>query len=158
MENSAPITPQGYSNLKQELKKLISQDRMQVIKDIEEARAHGDLKENAEYHAAKEKQSMIEARIQKLNFSIAIAEVIDPKKVVSERIVFGATVVYEDTESGEQATWKIVGEEESDIANHRISLKSPIARALLGKSEADIVQINIPKGSLEVEIIQIKYI
>lgn len=153
-----PVTPEGYEQIQQELKHLISVERMQTIKDIEEARSHGDLKENAEYHAAKEKQSMIEAKIQKLNALIANAEVIDPQKIKSDRVLFGATVTYEDVETEEQSTWKIVGENESNIENNKISVHSPIAKALLGKLEGDSVVIHIPKGSIEVEITAIKYV
>lgn len=152
-----PITDKGYKKLQEELQNLIKHDRPKIINDIEEARAHGDLKENAEYHAAKERQSFIETRIQQLNYLLANSEVIDIKKINSDQIRFGATVTYEDMDSGETTTWKIVGEEESNIEAGEISIQSPIARALLGKEEGDDIVIKVPRGNIEVEIISVKY-
>lgn len=153
-----PITRKGYEKLQQELQFLIKNDRPKIINDIEEARAHGDLKENAEYHAAKERQSFIETRIQQLNYLLANSEVIDISKIESNQVRFGATVTYEDVDSGETTTWKIVGEEESNIEAGEISILSPIAKALLGKEEGDDVTIKVPRGTIEVDIISVKYI
>jgi len=152
-----PITTKGFRRLQDELQNLISNDRGKIIRDIETARAHGDLKENAEYHAAKERQSFIETRIQQLNSIMATSEVIDVTKLNSDKVRFGATVTYEDSETEIQTTWKIVGEDESNIENREISIKSPIAMALIGKEEGDEVEIKIPKGKIEVEIVSIEY-
>ena len=152
-----PITKEGYDQLQIELKGLIKNERPKIINDIETARAHGDLKENAEYHAAKERQGWIEGRIQHLNFVLANSDVIDVADIDTDKIPFGATVTYEDTDSGDETTWQIVGEEEADIKKKKISLKSPIARALLGKEEGDDVLIRAPKGNIEVEIVSVQY-
>jgi len=152
-----PITKKGFQNLQDELKNLIKHERSKIISDIEEARAHGDLKENAEYHAAKERQSFIETRIQQLNYLVANSEIIDISQINSDQVRFGATVTYEDINSGETVSWKIVGEEESNIEAKEISIQSPIARALLGKEEGDDVTIKVPRGEIEVEIISINY-
>lgn len=152
-----PITKKGYTKLQEELQKLIKHDRPKIINDIEEARAHGDLKENAEYHAAKERQSFIETRIQHLNYLLANSEVIDISRIKSDQVRFGATVTYEDMDTGATTTWKVVGEEESNIEAGEISILSPIARALLGKEEGDDVVIKAPRGNIEVEIISIVY-
>ncbi len=157
MERS-PITDIGYKKLQAELQELIKVQRPKIINDISVARAHGDLKENAEYHAAKERQGFIEGRIQRLNHILANSEVINVASIEANDIRFGATVTYEDSDSGEQSTWKIVGEEESDIKNRQISIKSPIARSLIGKEEGDDVVLKVPKGSIEVEIISVEYI
>jgi len=143
--------------LQTELKKLLKVERPKIIRDIEEARAHGDLRENAEYHAAKERQGFIEGRVQHLNFLLANSDVIDVSRMESDKVQFGATVTYEEIESGDVVTWKIVGEEETDVKNKKISIKSPIAMALLGKEEGDNIVIKIPKGSIEVEIASVKY-
>lgn len=154
----APITKNGFEQLQTELKQLIKEERPKIIDDIATARAHGDLKENAEYHAAKERQGWIEGRIQKLNAILANSDVIDVTEVDSDKVRFGATVTYEDMDSGEETTWQIVGEEEADIKKRKISAKSPIARALIGKEEGDDVLIKAPKGNVEVEIVSIEYI
>jgi transcription elongation factor GreA len=153
-----PITKEGLDDLQTELKDLITRQRPKIIEDIAEARAHGDLKENAEYHAAKEKQGWIETRVQHINYLIANSEVVDINTIKTDKIRFGATVTYENTETEEHTTWKIVGEEEADFKLKKISIKSPIARALLGKEEGDDVLINVPKGKIEVEITEVKYI
>ena len=153
-----PITTDGYQALQDELQELIKVERPKIINDISEARAHGDLKENAEYHAAKEKQGFIEGRIQRLNYLLANSEIIDVSNIKSDWVQFGATVTYEELDSGKEVTWKIVGEEEIDIENKKISLKSPIARALIGKEEGDNITIKVPKGSFEIEITAIQYI
>ena len=152
-----PITAKGYKSLQDELQGLIKHDRPKIISDIEEARAHGDLKENAEYHAAKERQSFIETRIQQLNYLLANSEVIDISKINSDQVRFGATVTYEDMDTGTTTSWKIVGEEESNIEAGEISIQSPIARALIGKEEGDDVIIKVPRGNIEVEIISVEY-
>jgi transcription elongation factor GreA len=152
-----PITEKGFQKLQSELSQLIKVERPKIIRDIEEARAHGDLKENAEYHAAKERQGFIEGRIQTLNAILANAEIIKSSETKDDRVRFGATVTYQDLETEQQTTWKIVGEEESDIENGEISISSPIARALLGKAEGDEVVIRIPRGTMEVEVVSIKY-
>ncbi|MCP4751667.1 MAG: transcription elongation factor GreA [Proteobacteria bacterium] len=157
MMERKPITAKGYRNLQDELQQLIKHERSKIINDIEEARAHGDLKENAEYHAAKEKQGFVEGRIQHLNFLLANSEIIDISNTNSDQVRFGATVTYEDVETEEQVTWRIVGEDEADIDNGEISIKSPIARALLGKEEGDDIKIKVPKGTIEVEITSIEY-
>ena len=156
--DKTPITQEGYQALQEELKQLISTERPNIINSISEARAHGDLKENAEYHAAKEKQGFIEGRIQRINFILANSDVIDVSAVKSETVHFGATVTYEDLETEIKNTWKIVGEDEADIKQRKISIKSPIARALIGKEVGDDTVIKAPKGDNEVEIIEIKYI
>ncbi len=153
-----PITKKGYTKLQDELRNLIKKDRPIIISDIEEARAHGDLKENAEYHAAKERQSFIETRIQQLNYLLANSEIVDISRVSSDQVRFGATVSYKDMDSGDTTTWRIVGEEESNIDEGEISIQSPIARALLGKEEGDDIVIKVPRGTIEVEIISVKYI
>ncbi|MBT4286504.1 MAG: transcription elongation factor GreA [Deltaproteobacteria bacterium] len=153
-----PITQEGFNDLQTELKDLIKNQRPKIIEDIAEARAHGDLKENAEYHAAKEKQGWIETRVQHINYLIANSEIIDVTTMKSDKIRFGATVTYENSETEEETTWKIVGEEEADFKQQKISIKSPIAKALLGKEEGDDVLIHVPKGKIEVEITDIKYI
>ena len=152
-----PITVKGYKRLQEELKNLIRYDRPKIINDISTARAHGDLKENAEYHAAKDRQGFIEGRIQHINHVIANSDIIDESKIKATQVRFGATVTYEDSETGLQAIWKIVGEEETNIENREISVMSPIARSLLGKEEGDEVVIRAPKGNVEVEIINIEY-
>lgn len=153
-----PITKKGYQKIQDEVQHLIKVERPKIIEDISEARAHGDLKENAEYHAAKERQGWIEGRIQQINFLLANSEVIDPSKVTANDIKFGATVTYEDQDSGEETTWQIVGEEEAEFKERKISVKSPIARALIGKEEGDEVLIKVPKGEIEVEITSVKYL
>jgi transcription elongation factor GreA len=153
-----PITREGYKNLQDELKELIKVKRPKIINDIEEARSHGDLKENAEYHAAKEQQGFIEGRIQHLNFLLANSDVVDVSRLKSDKVQFGATVTYEEIESGNIVTWKIVGEDETDVDNRKISIKSPIGMALLGKEEGDNIIVKIPKGSIEVEITSVEYL
>ncbi len=152
-----PITVKGYKKLQEELSHLIKVERPRIIEDIATARAHGDLKENAEYHAAKEKQGFIEGRIQRLNHILANSEIIEVAKIKAKDIRFGATVTYEDSDTGIQAVWKIVGEEETDVDNREISIKSPIAQSLLGKEEGDEAVLRVPKGSIEVEIISVVY-
>ena len=155
MSDKVPMTPQGYRLLQEELKRLESVDRYAIVKEIEVARAHGDLSENAEYHAAKEKQGLIEARIRYVSDRVARAQVIDSEGQDLERVRFGATVVISDLESGDQNTYRIVGEDEADAADGRISLTSPVARALMGKQVDDTVQVRVPKGTREFDILEI---
>ncbi len=152
-----PMTIDGYNTLREELDQLKRVDRIAIVKEIEVARAHGDLKENAEYHAAKEKQGMIEARIKYLNAKLAMSEVIDPKTLSGERVLFGATVTIYDPETEEEKTYQIVGDEEADIKQNRISYASPIAKALIGKEEGDEVTIKAPKGNRVVEISEVEF-
>ena len=148
------MTQEGYDLLKQELKHLTTVERPDVINAIAEARAHGDLSENAEYHAAKERQGYIEGRIQELNGKLASANVIDVSKLSGDKIVFGATVSFVDVDTEEEKRYKIVGEDEADLEQNKISVNSPIARALIGKKEGDTLVIPIPKGSIEVEVLE----
>lgn len=156
MVDRVPMTPRGYQTLQDELKRLKSVERPKIVKEIEEARAHGDLSENAEYHAAKERQGHLEGRIRMLDDKLARAQVIDPAEQESERIVFGATVDLEDAETGERMTYMIVGEDEADAAGGLISVTSPIGRALLGKEPGDSVQVRVPKGTRELEVLEVR--
>ena len=152
------MTAEGYKKLQNELKKLTSEDRPKIIEAIAEARSHGDLSENAEYQYAKEQQSLIEGRIIDLESAISKAEVIDVKSVEGDDIKFGATVEIADDESGEKQEYQIVGEYESDIENKKLSITSPLARGLIGKTEEDNVEINSPKGLKSYTILSVKYI
>jgi transcription elongation factor GreA len=156
--NKIPMTAEGYTKLQDELKKLTSEDRPKIIEAIAEARSHGDLSENAEYQYAKEQQSLIEGRIIDLESAISKAEVIDVKSVEGDDIKFGATVEIEDDQSGEKHQYQIVGEYESDIENKKLSITSPLARGLIGKTEEDNVEINSPKGLKSYTILSVKYI
>ena len=158
MKDSYPVTKKGYKLLKKELKQLLSTDRPAVVNAISTARDHGDLKENAEYHAAKEQQGFIEGRIQELNAKLANANVIDIEKLSGDKVVFGATVTFEDIDTDEVSNYQIVGEDESDIKQNKISVSSPIARALIGKSAGETLIIPIPKGKIEIEIIKVEFI
>ena len=151
------MTPLGYESLKTELKQLTSKDRPAVINAISTAREHGDLKENAEYHAAKEQQGFIEGRIQELNEKLALANVIDITKLSGEKVLFGATVSFVDVDTDEESNYQIVGADESDLRRNKISVSSPIARALIGKSVGDTLSIPIPKGKIEIEILEVKF-
>tara|TARA_B100001142_G_scaffold174803_1_gene174464 strand:+ start:1381 stop:1860 length:480 start_codon:yes stop_codon:yes gene_type:complete len=157
MSESYPMTQAGYESLKSELKQLTSKDRPAVINAISTAREHGDLKENAEYHAAKEQQGFIEGRIQELNEKLALANVIDITKLSGEKVVFGATVSFVDVETEKESSYQIVGADESDLQKNKISISSPIARALIGKSAGDTLSIPIPKGKIEIEILRVKF-
>ncbi len=151
------ITKEGYQALKDEHRNLIKVERTNIINAIETARAHGDLKENAEYHAAKEKQGFIEGRIQRINHLLAHCEAVDVSSIKDKKITFGATVTYEDMETEKETTWMLVGEDEQNIKAGMISVQSPIAKALLGKSAGDEVVIRVPRGDMEVEITSIVY-
>ncbi|MDG1177894.1 MAG: transcription elongation factor GreA [SAR324 cluster bacterium] len=157
MSESYPMTQLGYESLKTELKQLTSKDRPAVINAISTAREHGDLKENAEYHAAKEQQGFIEGRIQELNEKLALANVIDITKLSGEKVVFGATVSFVDVDTDEESNYQIVGADESDLQKNKISISSPIARALIGKSVGDTLSIPIPKGKIEIEILKVEF-
>ncbi len=148
-----PITVQGKAKLEEELKRLIHVERPNVIKAIEEARAHGDISENAEYEAAKERQAMIEGRIGEIQGMLAGAEVIDPSQIKSDKIVFGATVELLDLETDEEVTYQIVGVDEADVKEGKISILSPLARSLIGKTKGDVVQVKSPKGEKEYEVL-----
>lgn len=154
-----PMTPPGFEKLRVELRQLKTVDRAQNIKDIEEARAHGDLSENAEYAAAKEKQSHIAARITELENKIGKAEVIDPKTTMArEKIVFGATVALIDLETEEKVSYQIVGDEESEVKSRKIGISSPLARGLIGKFVDEEIKIHTPKGEKEFQILKIEYV
>jgi transcription elongation factor GreA len=152
------MTPAGNARMKAELKKLKEVDRPANSKAIEIARGHGDLSENADYSAAKEEQGMIEARIRELEAKTGLAEVIDPTTLSGERVMFGATVTFEDAESGETKTYTIVGDDEGDLKKGRISIQSPMARALIGKSVGDTATVKSPKGNREVEITAVEWL
>ena len=157
--NKVPITARGAQNLRDEIKQLKSVDRPRVIEAIATAREHGDLKENAEYHAAREQQSFIEGRIQHIDGIISNAEIIDVTKLdTGGRIVFGATVHLAEEETGDEVTYQIVGEDEADIKQKLISVTSPIARALIGKSVGDIATVIAPGGEKEYEILDVQFI
>ena len=157
--SKVPITVRGAEKLKKELHKLKTEDRPRVIEAIAEARAHGDLKENAEYHAAREQQGFIEGRIKEIEAKLSHATVIDVTSLQQNgKVGFGVTVDVADEESGEELTYQIVGDDEADIKNNMISISSPIARALIGKEEGDIAEVNTPGGIRELEIIEVKYI
>jgi len=156
--NKVPLTARGAQKLRDELQQLKSVDRPRVIEAIATAREHGDLKENAEYHAAREQQSFIEGRIQDIEGKLSNAEIIDVTKLdTGGRIVFGATVELADEETGDEVTYQIVGEDEADIKENLISISSPIARALIGKNEGDIATVNAPGGEKEYEILAVRY-
>ncbi|USO01789.1 MAG: transcription elongation factor GreA [Alphaproteobacteria bacterium] len=152
-----PMTPQGKIALEDELRVLKTIERPEIIQAIAEARAHGDLSENAEYHAAKEKQGFIEARIRDIEGKISCAEVIDPAKIRSTRVCFGATVTVVDEETDEEVTYQIVGFDEADLKTQRISNTSPLARALIGKSQGESVEVRSPRGVKGYEILKIAY-
>ncbi len=152
-----PVTPAGHLRLKKELRQLIEVERPAVVLAIEEARAHGDLSENAEYDYAKDKQGMIEAKIRDLDAKLGMAEVIDPAQLKGDRVMFGATVKLEDIDTGDELEYQLVGSFESDLKVNRISIESPIGRALMGKEEDDEVTITVPKGSRTVVITGVEY-
>jgi len=159
MSDREPMTVTGYARLKDELKDLKSVQRPAISAAIEEARAHGDLKENAEYHAAKEKQAFIEGRIKEVESKLALAEVIDPSTLTGDKVVFGATVTVVDGESGESSRYQIVGLDEADLKEGKISLTAPIARALMGKRVGDIVEVKLPKrGNKELEVEKVEFV
>ncbi len=157
--STIPLTKRGADLLKEELQRLKSKERPSVINSIAEARAQGDLSENAEYDAAKEKQGFIEGRIAELESKLSAAQIIDPAAVEADgRVVFGATVELEEIEDGSKVTYQIVGDDEADIDHGLISISSPIARALIGKGEGDVAAVKAPGGVHEYEIISVRYI
>ncbi len=158
MVDKIPMTIAGYKKLEEELKERQQEIRPRIIKEIEEARAHGDLSENAEYHAAKEAQSMNEGRIMELEGTLGRAEVINPKKMNGNTVKFGATVKIVDEDTDEEKTYQIVGDLEADLKDGKISLSSPIARALIGKEEGDSVEVTAPGGTRGYEILEVNYI
>jgi transcription elongation factor GreA len=151
------MTPRGYALLEEELRRLRAEERPRIVREIETARAHGDISENAEYHAAKERQGQIEARLRQLEDRLARAQVIDPREQSGERVVFGATVVLIDNESAERTTYTIVGEDEADVGQGMISVTSPVARAIMGREEGSSVQVRVPKGMRELEILEVRF-
>jgi transcription elongation factor GreA len=152
------MTAAGYKSLEEELNQLKNVDRHEIIKAIAEARAHGDLSENAEYHAAKEKQSFIEGRVMELEDQIGRAEVIDVSKMTGTTVKFGATVTLVDEDSDEKRKYQIVGDVESDVKRGRISLSSPIARALIGKGKGDTVEVATPGGTRSYEVLKVEFV
>jgi transcription elongation factor GreA len=152
-----PITPEGYSKLREELHTLRSVARPAVIQAIAVAREHGDLKENAEYHAARDKQSFIEGRVKELEAKIALAEVIDPTKLSGSRVAFGATVKLSNVDSGEEATYRLLGVDEANLEEGTISITSPLARSLLGKEVGDEVKMRMPGGERVYEVLAVEY-
>ncbi len=157
MSERVPMTRQGYDKLEADLRELKYVDRLQIVKEIEIARAHGDISENAEFHAAKERQSHIEGRIRAIEDKLARAQVIDPSGPAPNSVRFGVTVVLLDAETEEEVTYTLVGEDESDIASGKLSISSPIARALLGKTVDDVVRVQVPKGTREFEVRKIRF-
>ena len=154
-----PMLAEGHATLVNTLRRLKEEERPEVVVAIEEARAHGDLSENAEYDAAKEKQGFIEGRIQEVESKLSHAQIIDPSSTDADgRCVFGATVDLEDADSGQSVTYQIVGEDEADIKQGKVSFASPLARALIGKFAGDVVQVQTPGGQREYEMIDVRYI
>ena len=158
MTDKVPMTADGYDQLQDELKHLKSVERPAVIVAIAEAREHGDLSENAEYHAARERQSFIEGRVAELEDKISRAQIIDPSKLSGDTVKFGATVTVVDEDTDEKTTYQIVGEAEADVKNGRIAVTSPIARALIGKQVSDSIEVATPKGARAYEILKVQYV
>ena len=152
-----PMTPTGFRQLEEELRRLRTIERPAVVRAIAEARAHGDLSENAEYHAARDRQSFIEGRVGELEDKLARAEVIDPTSVSGDRVMFGARVVLVDEDTEEEATYRIVGQDESDVAQGLLSVSSPLARAMIGKRVSDQIEVDAPGGARYYEILRIDY-
>ena len=158
MSLKVPITARGAEQLRDELRRLKTQERPQIIKAIAEARAHGDLRENAEYHAAKDQQGFVEARIKDIEGKLSHAQIIDVTQFgTGSRVIFGATVELYDTLENSSVSWRIVGEDEADIKSGLISVTSPIARALIGKLEGDVVEVRAPSGTRSYEILAVRY-
>lgn len=156
-EDKFPMTPAGLAKLRAELKQLREVERMQNVRDIEEALGHGDLRENAEYHAAKERQAEIDARMRFLDYKIARAQVIDPTTIRETRVTFGATVTLNDVDNDTEVVYCLVGEDESDASAGKISISAPIARAMLNKRVGDEVIVKLPKGDREYEVVKVEY-
>ncbi|UPT63769.1 MAG: transcription elongation factor GreA [Hyphomonadaceae bacterium JAD_PAG50586_4] len=153
-----PMTAEGYQALDAELKRLKTEERPSVIQAIAEARAHGDLSENAEYHAAKERQAFIETRVAEIEDKIARSQIIDVSKLSGKQVKFGATVNLVDEDSGDKSKYKIVGEDEADVKAGKVSITSPLARAMIGKEEGDVVEVMAPGGAKSYEIVKVKYL
>ncbi|HHP7234406.1 MAG TPA: transcription elongation factor GreA [Desulfobacterales bacterium] len=151
-----PLTRAGYDNLKKELERLKRVDRAENIRAIEEARAHGDLSENAEYHAAKDRQSFIEGRIGEIEYKLASADIIDVEKLPKTHVVFGSRVRLENLDTGEDVEYQLVGPEEADIAQGRISISSPIGRAIMGRKPGDELSVQVPGGKRSFELVEIR--
>ena len=156
--NKVPMTAGGFQSLKEELRWRQQEERPRIIEAISEARSHGDLSENAEYHAAKEAQSLNEGRVNELEDLVARAEVIDVSKLTGEKVKFGATVVLVDEDTDEERTYQIVGDQEADVKSGRISISSPIARALIGKEVGEAIEVNAPGGARGYEIVRVQFI
>jgi len=156
MADRIPVTPRGLRLLREELKAL-KEERPKNVRDIEEARAHGDLRENAEFAAAKERQAFLEGRTREVEGTIALADVIDPSKLSGTRVVFGATVRLADTETGEESIYSIVGDYEASIKENRIAVSAPLARAMIGKEQGDTVLLRNAKGSREYEVVEVRF-
>ena len=154
---SVPMTNKGYQHLMEELKRLKTVERPKNIRDIEEARGHGDLSENAEFHAAKERQSMLDVQIREVEDKLARAQVIDVSKLSGDKVVFGATVSLADGDTGDKVVYQIVGDHEAEPKNGKISISSPIARALIGRSEGDEIQVRTPTGVRSFDILSVDY-
>ncbi|HZK89652.1 MAG TPA: transcription elongation factor GreA [Stellaceae bacterium] len=152
-----PMTSDGYIRLQEEIKRLKTTERPAIIRAIAEARTHGDLSENAEYHAARERQSFIEGRLMELEDRVARAEVIDTSKLSGSVIKFGATVTLADEETDEEQTFRIVGEDEADVKDGRLSVASPLARALIGKGKGDSVEVSTPRGAKSYEVVTVAF-
>jgi transcription elongation factor GreA len=155
--NKIPMTLEGYTRLQEELKRLKTSERPNIIKAIAEARDHGDLSENAEYHAARERQGFIEGRIMELEDKIARTEVIDVSKLSGKVVKFGARVTLADEDTDEEQTFQIVGEDEADVSQGRLSVTSPLARALIGKGKGDSVEVSTPRGAKSYEVVKVAF-
>lgn len=155
--NKIPMTLEGYNRLQEELKRLKTTERPNIIKAIAEARDHGDLSENAEYHAARERQGFIEGRIMELEDKIARTEVIDVSKLSGKVVKFGAKVTLADEDTDEEQTFQIVGEDEADVSQGRLSITSPLARALIGKGKGDSVEVSTPRGAKSYEVVKVAF-
>jgi len=157
MAEKIPMTKKGFDKLQEELERLRKVDRPRNIKDIEEARGHGDLSENAEYHAAKERQGFIEGRMQEIQGKLAHSQVIDTSKLSNEKVVFGATVVLLDQDSEEEKKYTLVGTDEADLKEGKISVISPVGKALIGHRVGDVVSIRVPAGTVDYEVLDISF-
>jgi len=152
------MTPRGAKKLREELKRLREVERPKNVQDIEIARAHGDISENAEFSAAKERQAFIEGRSREIEGTLALADVIDPSKLSGDRVVFGATVLLADTDSGDETTYSIVGDNEGDIKEGRLAISAPLARALIGRDKGDTVSLRTGKGNREYQIVDVRFL
>jgi len=156
MNKKVPMTKEGYDKIKKELDHLFKVERPKNIRDIEEARGHGDLSENAEYHAAKERQGHIDAKKRELEYKLSNAQIIDVSKLTNEKVVFGTTVTLADTDTGEKKKYTLIGQEEADLKKGKISVQSPVGKALIGHKVGDIVSIKTPAKTVEYEIQEIE--